>query len=74
MELISQEEGVLKDQEKMVYVDELADSAVIIGVRCYVLQSEYWPVKWRMLENILMEFDKNKIEIPYPKMDVQIRS
>lgn len=74
MELISQEDGILKDKQMMVYVDELADSAVIMGMRCYVLQSEYWTVKWRVLENILMEFDKNGIEIPYPKMDVQIRS
>ncbi len=72
--LLDQEDGVLKDQQSLVYVDELADSAVIMGVRCYVLQSEYWAVKWRVLENILTSFDENGIEIPYPKMDVQIRS
>lgn len=73
-DLISQEESIIKNQESLVYVDELADSAVIMGVRCYVLQSEYWTTKWRMLENILTTFEKNDIEIPYPKMDVQIRS
>ena len=73
-ELLSQEKSIIKNQETLVYVDELADSAVIMGVRCYVLQSEYWPVKWRMQENILSVFRENDIEIPYPKMDVQIRS
>lgn len=73
-ELILQEVGILKDRQMMVYVDELADSSVIMCVRCYVLQDEYWSVKWRMLENILTAFDENEIEIPYPKMDVQIRS
>lgn len=72
--LIDQEEGVLKDQTVTVYVDDLADSAVIMGIRCYVLQGEYWTVKWRMLENIKLTFDENGIEIPYPKLDVQIRS
>lgn len=72
--VIDGEDGVLKDRESSVFVDDLADSAIIIGVRCYTKQSELWPVKWRMLENIKLAFDKNAIEIPYPRMDVQIRS
>lgn len=72
--LLDEETGVLKERETNIFVDNLADSSIVIGVRCYTKQSEYWPVKWRMLENIKLTFDENDIEIPYPKMDVQIRS
>lgn len=73
-ELLDAENGVLKDKEINIFVDDLAESSIIIGVRCYAKQSEFWQVKWRMLENIKLAFDENGIEIPYPKMDVQIRS
>ena len=72
--LLDEETGVLKERETNIFVDNLADSSIVIGVRCYTKQSEYWPVKWRILENIKLTFDENDIEIPYPKMDVQIRS
>lgn len=72
--LLDEEKGVLKERETNVFVDDLGDSSIVIGVRCYTKQSEFWQVKWRMLENIKLAFDENGIEIPYPKLDVQIRS
>lgn len=72
--LLEAEKGVLKDREINIFVDNLADSSVVMGVRCYTLQEDFWKVKWRVLENIKLTFDENGIEIPYPKMDVQIRS
>lgn len=72
--LLEEEKGVLKERDRNVFVDDLADSAVIIGVRCYTKQEEFWEVKWRLLENIKFALDENGIEIPYPKLDVQIRS
>ena len=72
--LLESETGVIKDREINIFVDDLADSSIVIGVRCYAKQSEFWQVKWRVLENIKLTFDENGIEIPYPKMDVQIRS
>ena len=74
MTLLEEEKGALKERDMNVFVDDLADSAIIIGVRCYTKQEEFWEVKWRLLENIKLSFDENGIEIPYPKMDVQIRS
>ncbi len=73
-QLLEKENGVLKERETNVFVDNLADSSIMIGVRCYTKQEDFWQVKWRLLENIKYAFDENQIEIPYPKMDVQIRS
>ena len=49
------------------------DSGIILGIRCYTKQADFWPVKWSILENIKQKFDENNIEIPYSRVDVQIR-
>ena len=56
----------------VVFVDELANSAVILGFRAWVLTESYWPVKWRMNERIKEAFDGAGIVIPYPQMDVHL--
>ena len=38
--------------EMVVFVDQLADSAVIMGLRVWVPTDSYWPVKWRLNQKI----------------------
>ena len=64
----------LLEEETKVFVSELADSCVIMGIRIWVKTEDYWDAKWRMNENIKYALDENEIEIPYPQMDVTIRS
>lgn len=52
------------------YVDELADSSIILGGRCIVHNAEYRYAKQRILEKVLIRFNEAGIEIPYPKMIV----
>ena len=33
-----------------IFVDELGDSAVVLGVRFWTKTEDYWPVRWKMLE------------------------
>ena len=56
-----------------VFVDELADDGVIIGFRVWVKTEDYWPVRWRLLEQMKNALDENGISIPFPQMDVSIR-
>lgn len=72
--LIENDESVLKDQERLVVVDQLADSAVILSARSWVKTDEYWPARWRLLEQIKLSMDENGIEIPYQHMTVQMKS
>ena len=72
-EILNSEEGVLKDRETTIFVDDFGDSGIIMGVRCYTKQPDFWQTKWRILEKIKEEFDENKIEIPYNKLDVYMK-
>lgn len=60
------------ETESQVFVYELGDSAVILGLRVWVATEEYWTTKWRLNERIKEEFDKNGIVIPYNQMDVYV--
>lgn len=64
----------LPEEEAKVYVAELAESSVNIGMRVWVSTSEYWAAKWRLTENIKLSLDENSIEIPYPQVNVTINS
>lgn len=63
---------VMKDEEINVFVDELADSAVILGARAWVKNEEFWPTRWRLLETIKLTLDEQGIEIPYPQLTVHV--
>lgn len=63
---------VLKDHEFFVYVDSLGDNSVVMGVRCWFLNCDYWEGRWRITENIKYALDANDIQIPYPQLDVHI--
>lgn len=72
--LLNQEEKILDDQEHIVVVDSLADSAVMLKLRFWVRPEDYWATKWRMTENVKILFDENGIEIPFNQVDVNIKS
>lgn len=60
------------NSEMVVFVDSLADSAVIIGLRVWVPTDAYWKTKWRLNQRIKEEFDANGITIPYNQMEVYL--
>ena len=64
--------SIIKNEQILVFVDDLADSAVVLGVRAWVKNEEYWDTRWRMLEEIKLALDENEIEIPYPQMTVHM--
>lgn len=63
----------LPEEEIQVFVSELAASEVKIGLRLWVKTEDYWDVKWRLTENVKLAFDEAGVEIPYQKVDVQLR-
>lgn len=70
--LIQENPNIIKEEEWKVFVDSLGDSAVIIGMRAWVKTDEYWPTRWKILEEIKLNFDAEGIEIPYNQMTVHL--
>ena len=71
-EILRNDESVEKDEEILVFVDELAESAVVLGARAWVKSEVYWETRCRVLENIKLTMDAQGIEIPYPKLSVHM--
>ncbi len=67
------DEAVLKDEDFNVFVSELKDSCIEMGVRCWVKTDDYWTTKWRITENVKLEFDKAGISIPFPQMEITVK-
>lgn len=71
-DMLRSDPSVIQDEEIMVFVSDLADSAVIIGLRAWVKTEEYWATRWRLLEQIKTAFDEAGIEIPYNQLTVHM--
>lgn len=72
-DLIEKDPELLDREETQIFVDELGDSSVVLGMRAWVRTEEFWPTKWRMNEQLKLEFEKNGILIPYPQLDVHMK-
>ena len=72
MQLLEQEEAVLKDKDMLVFVDDLADSSVVIGVRCWFNKEDFWQARWRLLENAKYALEENGVVLAYPQLDVHL--
>lgn len=60
--------------EPFARVSNLGASSVDITLRVWTKTADYWTVYFDMIENIKTAFDKNGIEIPYSKLDVNIKN
>ena len=71
--LLEEEERIKKDEEILIFVDELGASYVVLGVRAWVSTDEFWNVKWKLLEEIKLAMDAEGIEIPYQQVAVHMK-
>lgn len=71
--LAEAEDRRLESEEVLVFVKELNDSSVDLGLRFWVPMEDYWDVRWKILEDIKLTFDREGITIPYPQMDVTLK-
>ena len=73
LKLAEEDEARIAEEEPVVFVNNLGDSAVELGVRIWVAAENYWSAKWRLTENIKYALDEHGISIPYQQIDVQIK-
>ncbi len=72
-EVVDSQETVLKDEPVNIFVKELGDSAVDMGIRVWVKNEDFWPTKWKLTEDVKLALDENGISIPFPQMDVYVK-
>lgn len=68
------DERVLKDRPMEVGIVSFANSSVNFALRVWARNSEFGVVRFALLENIKKRFDEVGIEIPFPQMDINVRS
>jgi len=71
-QLLHEDPDTEADEEMVVFVDELGESAVVLGLRVKVPTEQYWAVRWRLNEQIKEAFDAQGITIPYRQVEVHV--
>ena len=71
--LIDKEARINQDKEILIFVDELGESAVILGVRAWVKTDDFWDVKWQFFEDVKLAMDESGIEIPYQQVEIHMK-
>lgn len=71
-ELVDADERIHKDPEPFYALHALADSSVNIVMRTWVNAADYWPVYFKMNEQVYRRFPAAGLNIPFPQRDIHI--
>ncbi len=72
-QMLSEEKRLISSMDQVVFVDELTDSCIVLGVRGFVKNEDFWQTKWDLLERTKEVLDQARIEIPYPQVDIHMK-
>lgn len=64
---------IVTEPEPFVFVDELADSAVVLRLRAWAPTPDYWPARRALIESGKIALEKAGLTIPFPQRDLRIR-
>lgn len=70
LEILENHPQVIREDGVRVFVKELGSSAVILGMRGWIMRDEYWPARWDIIESIKFCFDEAGIVIPYKQVTI----
>lgn len=73
-EIVHSEPRVLADPPPIIAVAELADSSVNFDVRPWVKTADFLDVRYALIERIKLGFDDHGISIPFPQLDVYLKT
>ena len=72
LDLIKEDERILKEPEPQVLVSNLGESSVDFVVRPWVNSPDFWSVKCDLTKKVKEAFDAKGISIPFPQRDVHM--
>ena len=73
-ELVANQDGILPDPAPQIVLFKCADSSLDFAVRVWVKTDDYWPLNFRLLDEGKRALDAAGISIPFPQMDVHVKS
>ena len=72
IDIMSADSRISGEPKPVVYLTELADSAVIFSARAWVKNEDYWGVKFDLTTEIRKALEAEGVSCAYPHMDVTI--
>lgn len=72
--ILSEDDRILDSEPKDIFISSFDDSGMTIAIRAWAATSDYWSTLWDLRENIKAAFDENGIEIPYNRVEVEMRN
>lgn len=72
MDLVKADSRVLDEPPPEVMVKELADSAVVVNVRCWTAVGDYWKTLWDLNRNAKLALESAGYTIPFPQRDLHL--
>lgn len=70
--LIKSRKPLVNPEKALVYVKELGDSNVVLGLHYWVKTDDYWDEAWSINQAIKDVLDQNGIAIPFNQLDVHV--
>lgn len=74
LEVIENDTRILKTPEPVIGVSALEESSVKIEIRVWVKNAEFLETGFYLREAVKKAFDKNGLTIPFPQVDVHMKS
>lgn len=70
--LIKSRKPLVNPEKALVYVKELGDSSVVLGLHYWVKTDDYWDEAWSINQAIKDVLGQNGIAIPFNQLDVHV--
>lgn len=70
MDVVKTAPEALHDPAPEVFVSSHDESAVTLRLQVWTKSENYWPLHYRLLEDVKKAFDRKGISIPYPQVNV----
>ena len=70
--LIKSRKPLVNPEKALVYVKELGDRSVVLGLHYWVKTDDYWDEAWSINQAIKDVLDQNGIAIPFNQLDVHV--
>src|SRR5690606_28210300 len=68
--LMNEQDTILKDPAPVVFVADLADSSVDLSIRFWALNEHFWDCHFLIIEEAKSRLEAVGIVIPFPQRDV----